>query len=244
MHRIDTSGHASGLFKESPGPATKVGATWLNDIQENLMGVLELFVVTPVKSAYDQLAGIFESFGVPGRKAITDLDALTRSGFYASSPTATGRPAGIDGGNVFSNFDFADEADGVQLFFEQAGPRVWTRHFDGADWSDWVEVLTSASGAGVLAKGVAQGQGFNGACTVTAAMNATVSRTGSGAYYVNFDVDMPDGNYVPLITVSQANTSWRWLSKTQAGFAVTFQQANANVGDSPTDPSFFSFAVF
>lgn len=56
MHRIDSSRNAGGLWQSNSNPATQISAAWLNDVQENLMGVLTAGDVDPVKGDYTQLA--------------------------------------------------------------------------------------------------------------------------------------------------------------------------------------------
>ncbi|MGI8839775.1 MAG: hypothetical protein ACR2F8_03155 [Caulobacteraceae bacterium] len=59
MHRIDTPGNVAGLFAP-PDPvhgqvAVIVDSAWLNDLQENIMGVLAGAGIAPVKGDYTQL---------------------------------------------------------------------------------------------------------------------------------------------------------------------------------------------
>lgn len=56
MHRIDTDGHAAGMFKEAPAPATRVDAAWCNALQEEVIGVLAAAGIAPVKGTNNQLA--------------------------------------------------------------------------------------------------------------------------------------------------------------------------------------------
>lgn len=70
MHRIDTSGATvGGLFKQTPAPATQVGSDWLNDVQENLVGVILAAGIGLVKGAYGQLLAALRILGGsrPGR---------------------------------------------------------------------------------------------------------------------------------------------------------------------------------
>lgn len=60
MHRIDTpSATVDGKFTEgSPAggvPATTVAASWLNDVQEELMSILAAAGITPIKGQQDQV---------------------------------------------------------------------------------------------------------------------------------------------------------------------------------------------
>lgn len=59
MHRIDTNGAVTGLFQEgNPAigqQATRLGAAWLNDMQENIAKVIEDAGIELVKGDYDQL---------------------------------------------------------------------------------------------------------------------------------------------------------------------------------------------
>jgi microcystin-dependent protein len=55
MHRINTSGSSGGLFQDSTNPKTVVDASWLNDVQENIMAVLTAGSISPVAGTYTQL---------------------------------------------------------------------------------------------------------------------------------------------------------------------------------------------
>lgn len=60
MHRVDTEGHAAGLFQDgtpqSGQQGTMLSKDWFNDLQENICRVIEVGAVTPlVKGDYDQL---------------------------------------------------------------------------------------------------------------------------------------------------------------------------------------------
>jgi microcystin-dependent protein len=56
MHRIDSSGSAGGLWQSNVNPTTQISADWMNDTQENLVGVLTAAGIAPVKGDYGQLA--------------------------------------------------------------------------------------------------------------------------------------------------------------------------------------------
>ena len=62
MHRIDQDGHSSNLFQEGDPelgqPATRVGADWLNAVQEELANAIEAVGVPLDKNDNEQLAGI------------------------------------------------------------------------------------------------------------------------------------------------------------------------------------------
>lgn len=59
MHAIDTQGSISGRFSEGNPAigqrATRVGADWLNDLQDNLLAVLAEGGITPTKGEVDDL---------------------------------------------------------------------------------------------------------------------------------------------------------------------------------------------
>ena len=82
MHRISTSGATiGGLFKESPAPATKVGAAWLNDLQENVIGVIDAAGIALVPGDYGQLLAAIRALGArPGTMTF---------GGWATAPTGT-----------------------------------------------------------------------------------------------------------------------------------------------------------
>lgn len=56
MHQIDTPTASAGLFQDSDTPGTQVSAAWLNDLQENLIGILIAAGIAPIKGDYTQLA--------------------------------------------------------------------------------------------------------------------------------------------------------------------------------------------
>lgn len=151
MHRIDADDIA-GLFKKTPAPATIVTPEWANDIQENVARLVEALGIVLVKGDYDQLVDGFAGIGLPGRAAVTDLDALGQSGFYASSAAATGRPAGTAAGLIVSIFDAAASADGVQLFVEKAANTLWLRRWTGAAWADWSPIAGGSAGVGATGR--------------------------------------------------------------------------------------------
>ncbi|MBI1407286.1 MAG: hypothetical protein GC145_14320 [Caulobacter sp.] len=246
MHRIDTNGATvANRFKQSPAPATQVGADWLNDVQENLVGFLDAFGIAPVKGQWGQMAAAVAGVGLTGRKAITDLDALAKTGFFGSSPIATGRPDGEDAGLVLSIFDTADSADGCQLFVAASADSVWLRRWDGEAWTDWVRVVTSAAGGGGVADayGTAAGQGGNGACAAGSAVKnlSAVSRTASGSYSVAFETPLPVADYVLQISCTGQNIAHNITAQSQFGFSVAFQSGQANTGDSPQNPTRFGW---
>ncbi|MDB5432437.1 MAG: hypothetical protein JWP35_3553 [Caulobacter sp.] len=148
MHAIDTSGNSGGHFQDTVNPKTVVGADWLNDYQDNGLNLLASFGITPVKGNYTQLAAALSSVGLPGRKAITNLNTLTFSGFFTSSSTATGRPSGAAEGMITSIFDKLASADGYQMFAELAADRIWTRRWVSGAWQAWAQIAGGTTGAG------------------------------------------------------------------------------------------------
>lgn len=81
MHRIDAD-DADGLFKESPAPATKVTAAWMNDIQENIAGVIEAAGIVLAKGSWGQLLAAIRFFGMPAG-ALADFGGeIVPAGWY------------------------------------------------------------------------------------------------------------------------------------------------------------------
>ena len=100
MHRIDVpSATPDHLFTEgSPTagvPATQVSASWMNDVQENLMAVLSAAGVTPTKGrAQDLLDAILASAN--GR--LLNVQVFNASGTYTPTPGMKYAIASVQGG--------------------------------------------------------------------------------------------------------------------------------------------------
>ncbi len=75
MHRIDSEGHVNNLFVDEDLNAailgTKMAADWLNAIQEELINILDLAEIDPLKAENDQLAQAFNLLG--GSKEWLDI---------------------------------------------------------------------------------------------------------------------------------------------------------------------------
>ncbi|PXW78986.1 hypothetical protein C7451_10148 [Blastomonas natatoria] len=99
MHRIDTSGAVAGLFQEgNPAigqQATRLGAAWLNDMQENVAKVIEDAGIDLEKGNYDQLRDAIVAMiaGVVG-----DGD-----GAVPTTLTVTGAGLATGGGDLTTN---------------------------------------------------------------------------------------------------------------------------------------------
>ncbi len=99
MHRIDTSGAVAGQFQEgNPAigqQATRLGAAWLNDIQENVSRVIEDAGISLVKGDPDQLRDAIVAMiaGVVG-----DGD-----GAVPTTLTVTGAGLATGGGDLTTN---------------------------------------------------------------------------------------------------------------------------------------------
>jgi hypothetical protein len=99
MHRIDTNGAVTGLFQEgNPAigqQATRLGAAWLNDMQENIAKVIEDAGIELVKGDYDQLRDAIVAMiaGVVG-----DGD-----GAVPTTLTVTGAGLATGGGDLTTN---------------------------------------------------------------------------------------------------------------------------------------------
>lgn len=76
----------------------------------------------------------------------TDMNAITKTGFYKTSSTATNRPAGASGaGNEFVLHQTIDTNTAHQVFFFRASNRFFTRIKDSGSWGAWVEGWTATS---------------------------------------------------------------------------------------------------
>lgn len=76
----------------------------------------------------------------------TDMNAITKTGFYKTSSTATNRPAGASGaGNEFVLHQTIDTNTAHQVFFFRASNRFFTRIKDTGSWGAWVEGWTATS---------------------------------------------------------------------------------------------------
>ncbi len=69
MHRIDSVNNVANKFKDTPTPGTKVSASWLNAVQEELCNVIEASGVDLSKPDNDQLLQAIRLMGGyrPGR---------------------------------------------------------------------------------------------------------------------------------------------------------------------------------
>lgn len=81
MHRIDSDGSVDGLFVDGNEPAgiegTRVPASWLNDLQENIIAVLEAAGINPTKGrAADLLDSINKLIASGAGNDLADIDAL------------------------------------------------------------------------------------------------------------------------------------------------------------------------
>ncbi|NBB17563.1 hypothetical protein GVN21_19550 [Caulobacter sp. SLTY] len=63
MHRIDSVNSVAGMFKDTPKPGTRVSAAWMNDVQENLVGVVLASGIALVKGTYTQLLDALRRLG-------------------------------------------------------------------------------------------------------------------------------------------------------------------------------------
>ncbi|MBI1408110.1 MAG: hypothetical protein GC145_18515 [Caulobacter sp.] len=64
MHRIDAAdATVDDLFKKTPAPATPVTPEWLNDVQENICGVVEAAGIDLDKGDYTQLLEAIRRIG-------------------------------------------------------------------------------------------------------------------------------------------------------------------------------------
>lgn len=99
MHRVDTSGAVAGRFQEgNPAigqQATRLGAAWLNDMQENIARVIEDAGIDLEKDNYDQLRDAIVAMiaGVVG-----DGD-----GAVPTTLTITGAGLATGGGDLTTN---------------------------------------------------------------------------------------------------------------------------------------------
>ncbi len=99
MHRVDTSGAVAGRFQEgNPAigqQATRLGAAWLNDMQENIARVIEDAGIDLEKDNYDQLRDAIVAMiaGVVG-----DGD-----GAVPTTLTVTGAGLATGGGDLTTN---------------------------------------------------------------------------------------------------------------------------------------------
>lgn len=115
MHRIDHITAATSLPAPEPvgpnpdgyfiggnpaagTPATRLRASWLNDIQENLVGVLVAAGVVPEKNNHGQLAEAIQALITAG--ATTDHGSLTGLGDNDHPQYSL-----LEGINVFTNFN-------------------------------------------------------------------------------------------------------------------------------------------
>jgi hypothetical protein len=81
-----------------------------------------------------------------------------------------------------------------------------------------------------------------GSGAVQAALNATVSRTGVGAYTVSFGTNMSTDAYAPIVQVidGSGNLLARVDSQSTSNFTITIRNTSAGAAD----PTRFAFAVF
>lgn len=138
MHRIATPDAVANLFNDNPSvqsPTTRVTAAWLNDVQENLARAIEAFGIALSAGDFDQLKEALAGVGLPSAASIDNLNTLARSGFFSTTAAATGRPAGEDGGWLFSTHD-GDE-DGAQIFVPADGGALQSRACVEGVWSAW-----------------------------------------------------------------------------------------------------------
>jgi hypothetical protein len=101
LGRVDTEGATvDNKFTEGnqalAEPATVLGAAWLNDIQEELVGIVEASGQTPAKGAQGQLKRAL----IVKVSTIADLRALTPSGSMAVQPMGYYSPGDGGGGPV------------------------------------------------------------------------------------------------------------------------------------------------
>lgn len=108
MHRIDTAGSINGAFDEGNPAigqrATRVGAVWLNDLQENIMAVLLEGAIAPVKGRATDLRDAIKAIatgilgtggggggvaGVPTNRRIDTAGLLTGGGDLSADRTFT-----------------------------------------------------------------------------------------------------------------------------------------------------------
>ncbi|MFZ5746346.1 MAG: gp53-like domain-containing protein [Pseudomonadota bacterium] len=220
MHAIDTAGSVDGRFSEgNPATgqrATRVGADWLNDVQDNLLRVLEEGGVEPTKGRgadlYDALIGVIS--GVVG----------TGGGAVPTTRTVTGAGLASGGGDLASDRTITvTPANAAQL-------RAGTDNTVAATPAG----LADAIGSGATGEIVLPG-GFR------LKMGVKSGTFGEGSHYTAFATAFPTAcagvvmtPYNPTGNIGDAGDQWVQINSwAAAGFTTVVQRTSGEDGASP-----------
>jgi hypothetical protein len=91
MHRTDGANHSSNMFEDrdlvTPTPGTQIEKHWLNAVQEELVNILVLCGVTPVKGTWTQLRDVLVNKVT--NQVIAGLKTFTQKVVIGTGPTGT-----------------------------------------------------------------------------------------------------------------------------------------------------------
>lgn len=167
MHAIDTSTAVNGQFTDGDPlqgiPPTEVDASWLNDMQANLLFVLQQTGIEPEVGDQTQLAKAIAQlisqvappsqagsggsgvaiYGLPaaaGLSGAADLNALLQSGFYLAAPGTLNIPPNANMGLVFSAAQTVANGVAAQIYVDAIDAVYFMRALSGGVWSAWAQL--------------------------------------------------------------------------------------------------------
>ncbi len=225
MHQIDTDGHVANLFNEGdpgvPRNPTQVDKHWLNAVQEELMNLLTVAAVAPVKGTWTQVLA-----------ALTVLFARYSSTTHAFTATA---PAIDFNGSGLMTLAFSHANHSVAVYVK--GRELWL--VQNAVWtgSQWNRALTGKDATAILlsdhdnSNGVMFLRSPSGTDTNIAWSSYVI---GAGVGPVKVDVEAPLSS-TPIVTVAGFENTW--VDSNLAGIAV------AHIRKDPTGRCFFGGGV-
>lgn len=182
-------------------------------------------------------------------EAVTDLNAITVSGWARFAPGAANAPMADNSGYVLT---ILSGSVGVQMVWGHLGSAdntfSWMRWRALNGWRPWVRVYGSDS---EIRTGVLNASGdaptyacrawvnFNGTTgAIRAAGNvSSITKNGTGDYTINFATAMPDANYSANVAASDTNGTWSALataSPTAAGSCRIIVRGTTGIADAST----------
>lgn len=131
------------------------------------------------RSAWLRQVLLDAGIGQDASKLITNLDTITKSGFYWANSGATGSPDST-AAVVVLHVPAGSSASGYQVAMRLGTTnRIWFRRKNASAWSAWVEIVTAAS-IGTMAAQNSNSVAITGG-TITGITDLAVANGGTGA---------------------------------------------------------------